>query len=507
MQETSLKKRYSIKLFANIIAGIIVAIIVAIVPKALGPVAYGQFVYLQEFFTKAIGFLDMGSSIAFFTKLSARANRKELISFYFLYSFMVLLLIFGFIFVGDAFGFLNAIIPDISTEYIYLGLFFGFFTWFTQIFIKISDAYALTVSVELIKVGHKIASLLLLLFFVYQLAFDLEIFFYFHYIALISFLLIISWLFIKKGIFQNIINSQLSILNLTKEFISYCHPLFVYSIIGLLAGLFDIWLLQKVAGSEQMGFYGLAYGLAAMCFLFTSAMTPIITREFSKSYEQKDIENMRKLFYRYIPMLYSIAAFFAVFISVQSENVLLIFTDEKFKDAFLVLVIMALYPIHQTYGQLSGSIFYATGQTKLMRNMALFTMPLGMLATFILIYIFELGAVGLACKMILVQFIGANIQLYFNAKLLNIDMKHFIWHQVYAIVFFVVLVFVSSALISFDSPLIEFLLSGIMYTILSIIFGYIFPQIFATNRNEINIVLNNIRKELIANSKIKLEKI
>ncbi len=377
MPEHSLKKRYSIKLFANIISGIIGAILVAIVPKALGPVAYGQFVYLQEFFAKAIGFLDMGSSIAFFTKLSARHERKELIAFYFLYSFIVLLLIFGFIFVSDSLGFLSAIIPDISTEYIYLGLLFGFFTWFTQIFIKISDAYALTVSVELVKVGHKIVSLLILLFFVYQLTFDLELFFYFHYIALLSFLFIISWLFIKKGIFQNILNSELSIPNLIKEFVSYCHPLVAYSIVGFLAGLFDIWLLQKVAGSEQMAFYGLAYNLAAMCFLFTSAMTPIITREFSKSYEQKDIENMRRLFYRYIPMLYSISAFFAVFISAQSENVLLIFTDEKFKDAFLVLVIMAFYPIHQTYGQLSGSIFYATGQTKLMRNMALFTQPLG----------------------------------------------------------------------------------------------------------------------------------
>jgi O-antigen/teichoic acid export membrane protein len=485
MQETSLKKRYSIKLFTNIISSIIGAILISIVPKALGPVAYGQFVYLQEFFIKAIGFLDMGSSIAFFTKLSARAERKELILFYFLYSFFVLLIIFGFIFVCDTFGFLSAIIPNISIEYIYLGLFFGFFTWFTEIFIKISDAYALTVSVELIKVGHKIVSLLLLLFFVYQLAFDLEIFFYFHYIVLISFLLIISWLFIKKGIFQNIFNSQLPILNLTKEFISYCHPLLVYSIVGLLAGLFDIWLLQKVAGSEQMGFYGLAYSLAAMCFLFTSAMTPIITREFSKSYEQKDIENMRKLFYRYIPMLYSIATFFAMFVSVQSENVLLIFTDEKFKDAFLVLVIMALYPIHQTYGQLSGSIFYATGQTKLMRNMALFTQPLGMLATFILIYIFELGAVGLAWKMIVVQFIGVNIQLYFNAKLLNLDMKHFLWHQIYSVVFFGILAIISSSVVSFDSPLINFLVSGVGYTFFVTISVYFFPQVFAINRDEI----------------------
>ena len=77
MQEDSLKKRYSIKLFANIISGVIGAILVAIVPKALGPVAYGQFTYLQDFFMKVIGFLDMGSSIAFLQNSPQSTQEKS----------------------------------------------------------------------------------------------------------------------------------------------------------------------------------------------------------------------------------------------------------------------------------------------------------------------------------------------------------------------------------------------------------------------------------------------
>ena len=493
MQEDSLKKRYSIKLFASIIGGIIGAILIAIVPKALGPVAYGQFVYLQQFFMKTIGFLDMGSSIAFFTKLSARHTRKELITFYFIYAFLILLMISIFIFGIQYFDYTSYILPNIPQEYIFMGLFFGFFTWFTQIFIKISDAYALTVSVELIKIGHKIVSLFLLLYFIYFTAFDLDSYFYFHYIALFSFLFILSWLFIKKDIFKNILNFKFSILNLTKEFISYCSPLLVYSIIGLIVGIFDIWLLQKYAGSEQTGFYGLAYSLAAMCFIFTSSMTPIITREFSKSYEQKDIRNMRKLFFRYIPMLYSLAAYFGVFISIQSETVLAIFTDEKFRDAYLVLVIMAFYPIHQTYGQLSGSIFYATGQTKLIRNISFFTQPLGMLLSFGFIYLLDMGAVGLAWKMILGQVIGVNIQLYFNARFLKFNMIRFVTHQIYSILFFVVLAYISSHIFSSVSDIRYFLISGILYTLFVIMGIYIFPQIFATNRDEIKSILKKVK--------------
>ena len=56
--EDSLKKRYFVKLLANLVAGVINIIIIAVVPKALGPVAFGQFSYLQQFFSQVIAFLD-----------------------------------------------------------------------------------------------------------------------------------------------------------------------------------------------------------------------------------------------------------------------------------------------------------------------------------------------------------------------------------------------------------------------------------------------------------------
>jgi hypothetical protein len=173
-----LKKRYSIKLLSSVINGVVGAILVAIVPKALSPIAYGQFIYLQDFFAKIIGFLDMGSSIAFFTKLSSNNSRKELIGFYFLYSFSILVLVLLFISILDRLGYLELFIPNIPAYYIYFGLFFGFFTWFIQIFIKISDAFALTLSVESIKVVHKLLSLLFLFYFVYYTNFNLERYFY-----------------------------------------------------------------------------------------------------------------------------------------------------------------------------------------------------------------------------------------------------------------------------------------------------------------------------------------
>lgn len=485
--EDSLKKRYVIKLVSNIVNGLINIVLVAIVPKSLGPVAFGQFNYLQQFFSQLINFLDAGSSMAFFIKLSANTERQELIRFYFGVSFVLLCLLFVMSSVIRISDFSILFLPDIPSEYLYFGAWFGFLTWFTQIYIKISDAFALSVSVELIKVFHKIISMLLLIGLVYGMAFDLSIYFYFNYMALVSFLVIVSILFIKKEIFtQNLFILKCDYQRIMIEFIHFCSPLVVFNIIGIGAGVFDIWLLQKLGGSIQSGFYGLAYSIAAMCFLFTSAMTPIITREFAKSHEEHDIENIKKLFNRYIPMLYSVSAYFAVFIAFQSEKLIEIFTDEKFKDASIVLMVMAFYPIHQTYGQLSGSLFFATNKTHLYKNIGLVSSFIGVVLTLIFLYVLKLEALGLACKMVLVQIISVTIQLYFNCKFLNISMRYFLKHQLYSISFFIVCAFLTQKFfLKVDSIVLEFFILGCVYTLLVIIGGLLIPKLFAVTLNEI----------------------
>jgi O-antigen/teichoic acid export membrane protein len=496
MKEDTLTKRYSIKLFSNIIGSVIGAILVAIVPKALGPVDYGHFVYLRDIFTKITAFLDLGTSTALFTKLSAKQARKELLSFYLIYILFVLITLFLLVALINLFSYQNVFLPGMASSFVFIGLLYGFLSWVTQVFIKISDAYALTVSVELIKLGHRLLSLLLLIYFINYLQFNLKVYFYFNYISLVSLLLILTVLFMKKGIFQNLKFKLSEFKVLTKEFLEYCSPLFLYSLLAIGSGLFDIWLLQKTSGSIQTGFYGLAYSLAAMCFLLTSAMTPILMREFSKSYEQKDLENMRKLFFRYVPMLYALAAYFAMFISMQSYNVLAIFTDEHFSGAYWVLVIMATYPIHQTYGQLSGSLFYATGQTKLMRNISFFTIPIGMLISIVLILVLDLKAVGLASKMIIIQLVATNVQLYFNGRLLHFKIKSFLFHQFYTVIFFAGLAYISSIQTYFKEPLLNFLVAGFIYTILVAFFSYVFPQIFSTSRKEIKLVSSKLLLKL-----------
>jgi len=482
---TSLKSRYLIKLISNIINGLINIILVAIVPKALGTIAYGEFSYLFQFYSRFIGFFDNGTSTAFFTKLSADQNRKNLIGYYFLISTGILSISILLIFIFQQLGFQKDIFPNIDEKYIYLGLFSGFLIWFLEIFIKISDSYALTVSVEILKIAYKILSAVILILLINFTFFNLTIYLIFNIFSVALFIFAISILFIKKEIFTKAIWQNIKFQKTSKEFWKYTSPLIVINMINLAVGFFQIWLLQKFGGSEQTGFYGLAYQISAMSFLFTSAMTQIIMREFSKSYGENDITEIRRLFQKYIPMLYSVAGFFAMFLLFQAENLLLIFTDEKFLGAVTVVMLMSFYPIHQTYGQLSSSLYFATERTKQFRNTGFFSTGLSLILSLILLYFLNLGAIGFAITMVVSQFIGTNIQLYFNTKYLEISYFRFLSHQIYSILFFVSISYFAYILGNSETPLQNFLISGAIYTILTIFGTLIFPKIFATSRNEL----------------------
>ncbi|HPP09193.1 MAG TPA: oligosaccharide flippase family protein, partial [bacterium] len=93
MVEDSLRKRYFYKLFTNIAGYAIGLITMGIIPRALGPKAFGDFNFLTNFFNQVVNFLDMGSSTAFFTKISQRQKESSLFAFYLWFTVLVTILI------------------------------------------------------------------------------------------------------------------------------------------------------------------------------------------------------------------------------------------------------------------------------------------------------------------------------------------------------------------------------------------------------------------------------
>ncbi|MFC1822595.1 lipopolysaccharide biosynthesis protein, partial [Thermodesulfobacteriota bacterium] len=448
MASDSLKRRYLAKLFANLIGTAILLVIACIVPRGLGPKAYGDFQFLTDFSSRVTGFLEMGTSNCFYMKLSQRNQDFGLVSFYL--SFTCLMSILFMVFVGGAFaiGANTMLWPGQIPFYIYLAAIWGILSWWIQILNKVTDAYGVTVSSEIAKTIQRGIGVvfILALFLANQL--NLTNYFIYHYFILLflgmGFIVVLE----RTGhIFRQ--SWKLSVTQIkayTKEFYNYSHPLFVIVLFALIVGIMDRWLLQFFSGSVEQGFFGLSYRIGAICFLFTSAMTPLITREFAIAFHEKDIAEMASLFRQYVPRLYSIAAYFGCFIAVQARSVTYILGGEAFQHAMLPVMIMAFFPIHQTYGQLTGSVFYATGQTFLYRNIGITFMLVSLPVTYFLIappenFGLGLGATGLAIKLVVLQFINVNIRLFFNSRLLHLKFMRYLGHQFLSVGVFLTLSF------------------------------------------------------------------
>lgn len=221
-------------------------------------------------------------------------------------------------------------------------------------------------------------------------------------------------------------------------------------------------------------------------------MTQLLTREFAVAWDQQDIERMRSMFRRIIPMLYAVAAYFSVFIACHAEDMLWLLGGQAWKEGALAMSIMVLYPMHQTYGQLSGSIYYATGQTRLYRNIGITGMLTGLPVMLWLVLPLEsgglgLGAAGLALKMVALQFLFVNVQLWFNTRLLSLSFWKLLAHQLVAPAAFLLCVFASSALVSLPGlpRLSQFLLAGAAYTFLVAVMILLIPRLAGLQRGEI----------------------
>ena len=76
--------------------------------------------------------------------------------------------------------------------------------------------------------------------------------------------------------------------------------------------------------------------------MFVSAMTPLVMRELSIAWGQRDLQLMGRLVNRFAPLIYAVAAYFACFSMAEGPALVRIFGGAEFTAAILPVQIMAL---------------------------------------------------------------------------------------------------------------------------------------------------------------------
>jgi len=503
---SSLKKRYFSKLATNLIGFFISLVTASIVPRSLGPANYGNFSFITNFFWGVANYFNLNSSTAFYAKLSRRQDEKHLVSFYMLFVVSICAIIGFFLFISILFKFDSLIWPGQRQVFVIFGYIWAILSFLAMVFGDMSDAYGLTVWSEIYKMATKILGLVIVLLMFFFNWFTLANYFVYQLAILLVTTLCLLYV-IKKGghsIFKYVKLNKNQIIAYGSEFAKFCLPLLIFSTFSIFELLADRWFLQRFSGSVKQGYYALSYQISAVCFLFTSAIIPLIFREQSISFGNNDMDKLKMVFKKTFTVLYVLTAFFSCFMAVEAKTLLKIFGGQAYAGAIIPVIIMCLYPIHQTYGQLNATFFFSTERVKAYRNIGLVFVLLGILTTVILLGpkshgFLQLGAGGLAIKMFAIQILAVNVQLFSNTKYLKLPFKNFLYQQI-------VVLFLTgtTAILSYTivrslihtNFIIQFLLSGVIYSLATIGLLIFKPRLFFIEKKDVSKVMDFIKLKL-----------
>jgi O-antigen/teichoic acid export membrane protein len=419
----TIRARFGFSLFANLSKAIVTFGTGMLVARGLGPEQYGTMMFLLGTFAAFRQLLDMGSSTAFFTFLSQRSRSRRFLGWYLAWlgiQFLVPVLLVGLLF------------PAAWIELIWKGeqrslVLFAFLAAYLQsvlwgAVLQMGESQRLTRWVQ--GVALTVAMVHFLLMVIVWWRDWLEI-------RWILIVISIEWVIAVAVMatqlrFQAIPDEADTLKNLSSEFFRYCRPLIPYAWIGFAYEFADRWLLQNYAGSMQQAYYSVAYQFGAVAAIATSSILNIFWKEIAEAHHQANHERVALLYRKVSRALYFVAAAGAGFLAPWAEDILRITLGPAYVGGSNTLMIMLCYPLHQSMGQIGGTMAYATGKVSAYVKIGMVFMASSMVVTYFVLASPEsafpglgLGAMGLASKMVMMQLLSVNALAYYLARSLD----------------------------------------------------------------------------------------
>lgn len=490
----SIKSRVAVTFLTNLIRAALMFIGGLLIARGLQPDKFGDYNFLLASMGGVLGFLDMGTGNAFYTFISQRPrSRAYIFSYIFWQIFQIAVPVFIIIF----------ILPEQWFEKIWLGqtknliilsfvsLFLKQQAWLT--ILQVGESQRLTYRVQVL------AFLSALLFF--GLVF-VAWFFEKMTIQLVYQIIIIDYLIILIISYKYIVlnlkfsEEKFHFKTVLNEYIKYCAPLFFYTVVGVFLTFADSWLLQKFGGTKQQAYYGVAFQFASIGLIASLAFFQIIWKEIAEAYERNDRERIKKLYQKSSRFLLTLVAIPCAFMMPWSSDILTITTGSAYENGSLILTLMFLYPVHQSLSYIVCAMLYATNRVKVQVAFGMAYMIVGLIASYFLqasktalIPGFGMGGLGMALKMVVLNFIYTNGMVWWIAKENN---WKFDWlYQVVGVSGLIVISYTVQEVlfhipVVMQWPILAYLsVAFTIYMILCLIFIYSSPGLAGLTRLEI----------------------
>jgi O-antigen/teichoic acid export membrane protein len=341
----------------NVCAGLVVA-------RAIGPVDYGNLVFLLGSFEAIRQGVNLGTSNAFYTFISQKDRGLRFVRAYWLWQFLQ----FGIVCVVVA-----TILPDRWFDKVWLGqdrtaaifaccaVCFQGQIW--QTVVQIGESRRQTLIVQFLSLGVAIAHIIAVTVAALLGALNLKILFVMMMVEYVIAIAASSYLIPAVKDTSVTAPGNASHDRWLRAFVLYCAPLVLYNLVSFLYEFSDKWLLQHYGGSVQQGLYGVSAQFSAACLLATTSMVRIFWKETAELHQNGDFQRLRELFQTTCRGLFAFGAVLGGMLCPWTDRIVSAIVGPGFHDAWLPLAIMFLYPVHQSLGQVTQTFFLSTGNT------------------------------------------------------------------------------------------------------------------------------------------------
>ena len=493
----SIRVRIAASLVANVLRSGISFSTGLLLARWMGPQDFGRIVFLLASFMAFRQFLDMGSSTAFFTLLSQRQRSPRFVMIFGYWVVLQLLISMALVYWLLPVSVIEGIWVGESRDNLMLALLATFMqgtVW--NLAAQMAEAARETVRVQRLNTLIVLIHLCVvsLLWWLEKLA-----------IPLIFAALTMEWAlagglaarlyFSRRQVEENVDNRFDTIHSVRDEFVAFCLPLIPYTWLGFAHDFADRWMLQKWGGSSEQAYYGVAQQFSAIALLATSSILSIFWKEIAEAHHNRDTQRVERLYGKVSRLLYFVGAIMAGGLLPWAGHILHLTVGSAYAGGTATLMLMFLYPVHQSMGQIGSTMLYATGhvRTQVMLGMAF------MMASLITAYFMMappnapipglgMASQGLAWKMVTLQFLHVNIVAWSISRLFK---WRFDWqYQLGGLAACIGLGWVtyfgmSYLLTGLVSVIVQIALAGTVYLGMIAILIFAFPQLVGASRMEV----------------------
>ncbi len=362
MKRDKFAGRYLIKISSSIFIVLLNVIVNFILPRSFSVEDYGFYTFNLNVFNNIVGIANLSTSNALSAKYSKRNNEIGIIKFYlFYFSLMAVVLSVGLM-VLYPFAFIRNSLGGQTLFVVLLGLEAAILNKLLTDTITIYDSIAVSRFPALLQIILKICMALFVVC-TFLLGY-LNIFVYYIGQSIIFFVIIFVLInsFFKDYRSNYTEYKDLGFRKYFREFYEYCKPLVLIGIVSQVLNIFmDVTLLQN-SGAKVRAMYGAATQLNMIILYVFSPYAELSKREFA--IKANDTEKLKSHLILSLKIVMWLTSYFAIFVAIFADRIVLFVFGENYLTAIPVVIIMMIYTIFQSWGQILSSFLLSTEQTR-----------------------------------------------------------------------------------------------------------------------------------------------